>query len=140
VLITVQNTSDKLKDFSFTNSIFTVGERGMFGAGGGPLNCTHGAPDPSAILKNCFADAVFKNNLIIGGSVAWPPGNILVKSGNSAGLRDFHGGRGGDYRLCQKKDDGPDCKSPSPALGAGTDGKDAGANLEALQKATAGII
>jgi hypothetical protein len=140
VLITIQNTSDKLKDFSFTNSIFTVGDRGMFGAGGGPLNCTHAALDPSAILKSCFADAVFKNNLIIGGSVAWPPGNILVKNASAAGLRDFRQGRGGDYRLCQKKGDGPDCKSPSPALGAAADGKDTGADLEALQKATAGII
>lgn len=139
VLITVQNTSDKLKDFSFTNSIFTVGDRGMFGAGGGPLNCTHAALDPAAILKSCFADAVFKNNVIMGGSVAWPPGNILVKNSSAAGLRDFREGRGGDYRLC-KKGDAPDCKSSSPALGAATDGKDAGADLEALQKATVGII
>ena len=139
VLITIQNTSEKLKDFSVTNSIFTVGERGMFGAGGGPLNCTHAALDPAAILKSCFADAVFRNNVIIGGSVAWPPGNILVKNASAAGLRDFREGRGGDYRLCNKGD-APDCKSASPALGAASDGKDAGADLNAVQKATAGII
>ena len=77
--------------------------------------------------------------MIIGGSVAWPPGNLLVKSASAVGLRDFRDGRGGDYRLC-KKGDTPDCRSTSPALGAATDGKDAGADLNALQKATAGII
>jgi hypothetical protein len=139
VLMTVLNTSDKVKDFSITNSIFTVGQRGMFGAGGGPANCTQGTRDPAGVLNNCFANAIFKNNLIIGGSVSWPPGNITVADGAAAGLRDFHDGKGGDYRLCPKEGS-PGCKKPSRALAAGTDGKDLGADMEAIKRATDGVL
>lgn len=140
VLMTIHNEGAKLKDFSFTNSIVTVGQRGMFGAGGGAANCTQGARDPVSVLENCFADVVFKNNLIIGGPGIWPFGNRQVSSGSAAGLRDFHDGRGGDYRLCTKKGDSPDCKGPSPALSAATDGRNIGADLDAIDRATGGIL
>lgn len=139
VLMTVTNTSDKLKDFSITNSIFTAGQRGMFGAGGGPANCTQGTRDPAGVLNNCFANAIFKNNLIIGSAASWPPGNMTVSDGAAAGLRDFHEGKGGDYRLCPKEG-APGCKKPSRALAAGTDGKDLGADLEAIRRATDGVL
>jgi len=138
-LLTIVNTSDKLKDFSITNSIFTAGQRGMWGAGGGPANCTQGTREPPQVLDQCFLNPIFKNNLIIGSSVVWPSGNQVVSDGKAAGLRDFHDGNGGDYRLCPKEG-APGCKKPSPALGAGTDGKDLGADIEAIQRATDGVI
>jgi hypothetical protein len=140
VLITILNTQDKIKNFSVTNSLFTVGNGGMFGAGGGPANCTKGTRTPESVLNACFVDPIFKNNLIIGGPGGWPPGNKTVGDGKAAGLRDFRDGRGGDYHLCRKKGDGPDCKGPSPALGAASDGKDEGADMEAVDKATAGVL
>lgn len=139
-LLTVKNTSDKLKNFSFTNSIFTVGDRGTWGAGGGTENCTQGARNPESVLNGCFADVVFKGNLIIGGPGGWPPGNMKAKNGNDAGLRDFHDGQGGDYRLCRKKGEAPGCSGPSPALGVATDGKNLGADIDAIEQKTAGII
>jgi hypothetical protein len=36
------------------------------------------------------------------------------------------------YRLCREKDD--ICKNRSVAIGAGTDGKDVGADVDAIQK------
>jgi hypothetical protein len=140
VLISVHNTAEKLKDFSFSNSIFTAGDRGIVGSGGGPASCTQGARGPAAILESCFANIVFKNNLIIGGSGNWPAGNRQVSSGNAAGLRDFRDGRGGDYRLCRRKGDPPNCKGPSPALGAATDGRDIGADLDAIERDTGGVL
>ena len=139
-LFTIKNTGDKLKNFSFTNSIFTVGEKGIWGSGGGRENCTQGAHDPEAVLQSCFADVVFKNNLIIDGTGGWPPGNLKVKNGNDAGFRDFHQGHGGDYRLCRKKGDGPDCRVASPAVGKATDGKDAGAGTDAIAEKTTGVL
>ena len=139
VLMTITNIGDKVKDFSITNSIFTAGERGMFGAGGGPANCTQGTRDPAGVLNNCFANAIFKNNLIIGSSVSWPPGNMTVAGGVAAGLRDFHDGKGGDYRLCPKEG-APGCKKPSRGLAAATDGKDLGADMEAIRRATDGVL
>lgn len=140
VLLSIVNTADKLRDFSFTNSIFTAGERQIVGADGGRANCTQGAQDPDSILRSCFAGVIFKNNEIIGGSGKWPPGNWLVKNGGAAGLRYFHEGRGGDYRLCEKKGDPPECKGPSPALRATTDKKNAGADIDGIERATAGMI
>ena len=139
-LITVHNEAAKLKNFSITNSIFTVGERGMFGTGGGDANCTSGARTPAKILESCFDDAHFNNNVIIGGPGNWPPGNSEAKSPAEAGLRDFHGGKGGDYRLCQRKDETRECKAASPALGAATDHRNAGADLDTIDRETAGII
>lgn len=138
-LMSVLNTSDKLKDFSMTNSIFTAPSAGLWGAGGGPANCTQGTRDPPALLNRCFADPVFKNNLIIGSTKAWPPGNSTVADGAAAGLRDMHDGKGGDYRLCPKEAT-PGCKKPSRALGAASDGKDIGADMEAIRRATAGVL
>jgi len=42
------------------------------------------------------------------------------------------------YRLCADKDGG-ECKKASPALHAGTDGKDLGADLEKLQQMLADV-
>ncbi len=140
-LFAVKNTAEKLKDFSFTNSIFTAGDdRGVWGAGGGRENCTRGSLTPDSVLENCFASVVFRDNLIIGDAGGWPKGNMKVKSGNDAGFRDFHQGNGGDYRLCKKKDDGPGCKAASVALGKASDGKDAGADMLAVEQQTAGVI
>ena len=122
-----------------TNSIFTAPSAGLWGAGGGPANCTQGTRDPPALLNRCFADPVFKNNLIIGSTKAWPPGNSTVADGAAAGLRDMHDGKGGVYRLCPKEAT-PGCKKPSRALGAASDGKDIGADMEAIRRATAGVL
>lgn len=138
--VTIVNTGDKLQGFSFTNSIFTAGKGGMFGGGGGPANCTQGARTPAAILQSCFANVVFKNNIIIGGAGNWPSGSREVSDPKEAGLRDFREGQGGDYRLCPKGNKPPGCKKPSPALGAASDGKDIGADIDAINRATEGVL
>jgi len=139
-LISVVNASDKpkLQDFSITNSVFSAGERQMLGGGGGQTNCALGRDDVNAVIKNCFADMVFTHNLIIGGSGGWPAGNIVVKDASAAGIRDFREGHGGDYRLCRQKGETPACKQASPGL-TGTDGKPLGADVDAIEKATAGV-
>jgi hypothetical protein len=140
-LLSVINRGPKIEDFQVSNSIFTAGSREIVGAGGGPTNCTQGRQDPAGVLKDCFSNAIFSNNLIIGGmGGGWPPGNILVKDAKDAGFRDFRGGRDGDYHLCRGKDDRGNCSKRSPALAKGADGKDIGADIEAIEKATARII
>ena len=92
------------------------------------------------MLNDCFANATFRGNLIIGGSGSWPRDNILVKNPEGAGFRNFNGGRDGDYSLCQNKGDGNTCTRSSPALAKGTDGRAIGADMEGIEKATAGVI
>ena len=138
-LLSLMNRGPKIEDFQVSNSIFTAGSREIASSGGGPANCAVGNGDPASTLKNCFANAVFSNNLIIGGSRGWPPGNVVVKDGKDAGFRDFKDGRNGDYHLCRGKDDGGNCAKPSPALAKGTDGKAIGADIDGIEKAIAGI-
>lgn len=141
-LLAVINSTDrpKIENFSLTNSFLAAGDAQIIGAGGGPSNCAQRKDDPSAILKNCFADAVFNHNLILGSEGGWPPGNIVVKNDAAAGVRDWRQGHGGDYRLCREKGDAAGCKSASPGAHAASDGKAVGADIDAIESATAGVL
>jgi hypothetical protein len=131
----------KMSNFTVTNNLFTAGSREVASAGGGPRNCassrTGGA---DGVFSNCFANSTFTHNLIIGSAGAWPRNNILVDNVDAAGLHDFRKGRGGDYRPCREKGDTASCKKPSRGLRAATDGKDIGADIDAVEKATAGVM
>ncbi len=139
-IFTITNLGAKIEDFQISNSIFAAGERQIASAGGGAENCARSRDAPSTVLDNCFANAIFRGNLIIGGSGSWPRDNILVKNPEDAGFRNFNGGQGGDYSLCQNKGDGGTCTRSSPALAKGTDGKAVGADVGGIEKATAGVI
>lgn len=138
-LLSIINRKDKLKDFTFTNNLLAAGKRQIAGAGGGPENCAHQVRDDAAtVLNNCMDNAVFSHNLIIGGRGSWPSGNILVDDIAAAGIQSFHDGRGGDYRLCLQQTKG-ECKKHSPGLKAGSDGKNIGADIDAVEAAISGV-
>lgn len=126
-----------LANFTVVNNIFyTSGPREIGSAGGGPENCAH-QPDrlgPAGVLKNCLGEGTVTHNLIIGGS-NWPAKNLTVKDISSAGLRQSD--HLVDLRPCKTKDE--NCKKASPAIGAGTDGKDIGADIDEIDKATEGV-
>jgi hypothetical protein len=56
----------------------------------------------------------------------------------AAGIRELHESGGKPYELCKEKS-GDECKKVSPALGAGTDGKDLGADLDKLGQMLANV-
>jgi hypothetical protein len=82
---------------------------------------------------------VVTHNLIVGGA-NWPAGNIMVKDAAAAGLKSLAGNKVQDYRLCRSKDEASSCKKASPAIAAGTDGKNIGADIDRIEQATAGVI
>ena len=142
VLFSIINNVEraKISNVTITNNLFTASARQIGSAGGGPKNCAFHpeAQGPAGVLKSCFANATFTHNLIVGGDGGWPPGNIVVRNAGAVGIRDFHDGRGGDYRLCKGKDDSPSCKAASPYLHSGTNGRELGADIEAIERVTAG--
>jgi len=103
--------------FVFTNNILLKGSYGFFGSGAG-----EGNPCLAAYYEEGWT---FDKNVIIGGhSNRYPQGNWFPPDITSVGFIDD-----GNYRLA------PD----SPFKNAGTDGKDIGADIDAIEAATAGV-
>lgn len=138
ILFTIYNPSEmpKMEGIRIENNIFGAGQRQVAGTGGGPANCAFqaGKEGPDGVFKKCFAGEAFKNNMVVGGRGGWPAGNMAVEDENAAGFRNFSKG---DFRLCRTSGGG--CSRVSPAAKAAREGKDIGADIDAIEKATAGV-
>ena len=123
--------SPKMADFVFTNNIVNGGDREIVSIGGGDRNCAGrvGQQDSRSILENCFQPFIFTRNAIVGGGSGWPKGNFFPKHAQAVGFVNYKDGRGGDYHLL------PDSRYKK----AGTDGKDLGADVDAIGAAVAGV-
>jgi len=134
-------SKEKIPNFSVTNSLFmTGGTRADFAStGGGAANCAEQAQraGAEAVLAACFINYKFEKNLIIGEKGGWPPGTVVVSSAKAAGVRDLQDGVSKDPRLCHTNT--PGCSKASPGASAATDGRDIGADVDAVEAATAGI-
>ena len=139
-ILSVRSVDAKIDNFRMTNSVFSTGDRrpGLASAGGGKGNCAAGTQNRGAelVLQECFSNYKFDKNIVIGGRGAWPRGTI-VASPESAGIRDLKDGVSRDPRLCRDK--GTGCAKVSPGAGAAADGKDIGADVDAVEAAIAGI-
>jgi len=126
VLISFLNTQDnpKIENVSITNSVFGDTKRQIASAGGGPQNCAYKADQigPEGVLKNCLNNSAFTHNVIVGGSGKWPANNRTVKQ--AAGAE-----RG---RAREATD--------SSGLGAGNDGRNVGADVNAVDRAIQGVV
>jgi hypothetical protein len=136
-LISIQNPgTQKMSGFTVANNLFSSDDLQLASAGGGPQNCAFRpeAQGSSGVIKSCFDNSSFTHNLIVGG-YNWPSGNLTVKDANAAGVSAKAGL--GRYRLCRQKDEV--CKKPSPAIAASTDGRDIGADVDAIENALSGV-
>jgi hypothetical protein len=117
----------------FTNSIVTSGLSAVTTAGGGTNSCSYSHGSAATVLSSCFASFTFGNNVLAAvpsrfPASTWPSGNTMAADGNSVGFVNFNNGNGGDYHL----------KSNSAFKAASSDGKDMGADVDAIAAATAG--
>lgn len=107
------------------NNIFERGEYGVFGGGVG---------EGTVALNTYTTNYTFAKNVIVGASASAYPSQSCAPASTCypAALDDvgFVDWRNGDYRLA----------STSPYNNAGTDGKDLGADVDAVLSATAGAI
>lgn len=125
-------TRTPMKNFVFTNSIVNAGSAPVWSTGGGPGNCAF-HDKPLITFKACFGGYAFAGNAIIASSSAYPPSdwpdhNFFPASAATVRFVNYNNGNGGDYRL----------QASSPYKGKGTDGKDLGADVDAIQSAIAG--
>jgi len=116
-------------DISFTNNIVPAGRYSVWSTGVG--TCPKSG-EPSITFENCWSSFKVTHNVIIaypGEQGPWPAGNFLVKDVKSVGFADFDPASSGDYHLTANTF----YKSKA------TDGKDVGANIDAINEAVAGV-
>ena len=122
----------RMSHLSITNSVFLVGERAVTTTGGGvDRNCSGGPRFKSMdiALESCFSSYVFQNNVIIGGEGGFPKGTLTPSKLTDVGFVNPKDGNGGEYRLT----------ATSKFKKKGSDGKDVGADIDALESATANV-
>jgi hypothetical protein len=105
--------------FTFSNNLASHGGVGFFGGGVG---------EGTAALTTFFTNWSFTKNAIIGPDVSsqYPTNNYFPTNATAVGFVNY---LGGDYRL----------SANSPYKNAGTDGKDLGADIDAITNAGAVI-
>ena len=138
-VLTVKSMDTKVDNFRLSNSVFSTGDRrpGIASAGGGKGNCAASTQGKGAemVLDACFSNYKFEKNLVIAERGHWPQGTIVVSAG-SAGIRDLKDGVSRNPRLCRAKEEG--CSKASPGISA-AEGKDLGADVDAVEAAIAGV-
>lgn len=137
-LLVVVNRGDKMPNFSITNSVLAVGGPRQPVNSGGP-GCASKAQrlGAQAVLDECFTNYKFDHNLISAERGGWPKGNTIVSSPKDLEVRDLKNGISKDPRLCHEKGDG--CNKKSPGAAAASDGRDLGADVDAVEVAIAGV-
>jgi len=99
----------------------------------GTGDCAH-SDVPITSLAACFSSYTFAKNAIVASPSAfppskWPAGNYFPIDAAAVEFATFSDGSGGNYQLL----------TSSPFKNLGTDGKDLGADINALNKAIAGV-
>ncbi len=130
----VLSINPAMPNFVFTNSIVNAGLYPVWSTGGdGTANCaTHDSP--LTTFNACFSSYLWSNNAVVATpsnypATTWPAHNFFPTAASSVQFVNYNNGNGGDYHL----------QSTSPYKGAGTDGKDLGADVNAIDSAIAGV-
>ena len=122
-----------MRGFVYTNNLINAGSSPTHTTGGGATNCAYGGI-PRVVLPRCFAEYVFAHNAIVATPANFPPseyptGNYFPSSVAAIHFVNYDNGVGGDYHLLNS----------SPYKHAGTDGKDLGADIDAINAAISGV-
>ena len=113
---------------SFTDNIVPAGKYSVWSTGQG--TCPKSG-QPAATFENCWKSFQVTNNVIIdypNGQGPWPSGNFQVKDMDGVGFEGLNR-EDADYRL----------SAASRFKGKASDGKDVGADIDAIRAALAGV-
>ena len=126
------NVNPKMVNFTFNNNMMNAGLYPVWSTGGSN-NCAI-SDKPSTVLSACFSGWFFTNNALIAipnnsPQATWPSGNFFPSNATAVQFVNYNNGNGGDYHLL----------SSSPYKNAGTDGKDIGADIDAILAATKNV-
>jgi hypothetical protein len=127
-------SAPKMRNFVAANSIINAGQYPVWSTGtDGNLNCA-AQDSPLITLNSCFASYLFTHNAMLASPASYPPStwpvsNFFPMTESAADLINYNGGSVANYAL----------QSTSPYNGAGTDGKDLGANVPGVTTAVANV-
>jgi len=125
-------TNPAMYNFTVANSLIGYAQYPVWSASG-TTDCAS-SDVPLTVFNTCFLPYLFTSNAIIGVNTTnypatkWPAGTLFPA--NNTVVQFMNPVVGGDYTLLPT----------SPYKNAGSDGKDLGANIAAIQKAIAGAI
>jgi hypothetical protein len=118
-----------IQNLTFTNNIVSSPSGLAITGTGAKAPCGFQGNSARERLSSCIAPLHFEANVIIGTNDPWPKGNLTARDAKGIQFLEDHGDNGVNYRL-----------SPQSAYkGRSTDGKDLGADIDALTKLTAGV-
>jgi hypothetical protein len=117
----------------FTNNLMITGQSPVLNTGGGPTSCAY-TDVPVTTIVNCFTTYTFANNVLVASPAKdppskWPADNMFPETVDDVEFVAFKNGNGGNYEL----------QSTSPYKNLGTDGKDPGADIVAINSALANV-
>ena len=120
-----------LAGFSWTNNILAATGGGIITTGGGASNCAYpGFPGgPMGKLDRCFKNYDFSGNVLVGNTGPWPKNNATPPNLGSVMFSSLNLGLLRNLQLLPA----------SPFANAGTDGKNPGADIAAVQAAISGV-
>jgi hypothetical protein len=134
-VLTVGNnmSNPSMWGFNFTNNLVEAGRYPVWSSSGRSTDCAL-SDVPVISLAKCFRTYSFSNNAIMASPAAfpaskWPPQNYFPIDAGAVEFVNYNQGNGGDYHLL----------ASSPYENKGTDGKDLGADIDALMNAIAGV-
>jgi len=122
----------KMGNLTLTNNLLGAGKQQILLTSGGPENCAYHpeVQGPAGVFESCFTSSRVEGNVIIGGSNKWPAKNSLVKNAGAVGFKAVDKDEVSDYRL----------HPSSRYKNAGTDQKDVGADVDAIEAATKDVL
>lgn len=133
-LLIIGNSLDdpQMSAFTFTDNLVVVPQFPVW-ASGKDKDCAS-SDVPVTVMKACFTTFNFGHNVLAAtpkpfGSEKWPAGNMFPSTIGEVGLVNFSDGNGGDYHL----------HPSSPYKGKSSDGRDPGADIDAVNAAIEGV-
>jgi hypothetical protein len=118
-----------IQNLTFTNNIVSSPSGLAITGTGANAPCGFQGNTARERLASCVAPLDFEANVIIGTNDAWPKGNLTPRNPKEIKFLDHQDGNGVNYRLSPQ----------SPHKRRSTDGKDVGADIDAVTKLTAGV-
>lgn len=118
-----------IQNLTFTNNIVSSPAGAAITGTGAKAPCGFQGNTARERLNSCVAPIRFEGNALVGTNENWPRGNFSPQDLKKMNFLSYGTGNDGDYRLSER----------SPHKHHGTDGKDPGADIDAVIKQTANV-